>query len=94
MGWFYGFKLHVIINQRGELLKVKLTPGNCDYISVVPEMTQNLLGLLMADKGYINQSLSQILYERGLKLVTGVTQGFCMRTGMVVMIDKISRIGS
>ena len=35
MGWFYGLKLHIMINQRSELLKVKLTPGKCDDRSVV-----------------------------------------------------------
>ena len=30
MGWFYGFKLHLIVNDRGELLSFFLTSGNVD----------------------------------------------------------------
>ena len=30
MGWFYGFKLHLVINDRGEIIQWKLTPGNVD----------------------------------------------------------------
>ena len=30
MGWFYGFKLHLVINDKGEIIQWQLTPGNCD----------------------------------------------------------------
>ena len=36
MGWFYGFKLHLIVNDRGELLAVQRTPGNTDDRKPVP----------------------------------------------------------
>jgi transposase len=71
-GWFLGFKLHVIINENGALMRVKLTPGNVDDRKVVPQMTRNLSGLLFGDKGYISKDLFHKLYTRGLKLVTGV----------------------
>ncbi|EQA61964.1 transposase, IS4-like family protein [Leptospira alexanderi serovar Manhao 3 str. L 60] len=29
-GWFYGFKLHLIINDQGEILSFMITPGNVD----------------------------------------------------------------
>jgi hypothetical protein len=29
-GWFFGFKLHTVINHVGELLDIKLTAGNLD----------------------------------------------------------------
>ncbi len=38
MGGFYGFKLHLVINDCGELLSVKLTPGNTDDLHPVKEL--------------------------------------------------------
>jgi hypothetical protein len=65
MGWFFGLKLHLIINEQGERLSVHLTPGNVDDRKPVRQMTQTLVGLLFGDKGYISQQLFDDLYERG-----------------------------
>ncbi len=70
IGWHYGFKLHLIINDRGELLAFKLTPGNTDDRKPVPELTQDLIGKLFGDRGYISQELFEKLYEQGLQLIT------------------------
>lgn len=70
VGWYYGLKLHLIINDSGELLACQLTPAKTDDRQPVPDMSQGLLGYLFGDKGYISQALFQQLYERGLKLVT------------------------
>ena len=64
-GWKFGFKLHLIINERGELLAFKLTPANTDDRKPVPQMTQGLFGKLFGDRGYISQKLFEELYERG-----------------------------
>lgn len=71
-GWFFGFKLHLIVDLRGNLVRVKLTPGNVDDRAVIDQMTQNMTGLLFGDKGYISKELFLKLYKRGLKLVTGL----------------------
>lgn len=70
VGWYYGLKLHLIINDRGELLACQLTSAKTDDRQPVPDLTDGLLGYLFGDKGYISQDLFQQLYERGLKLVT------------------------
>jgi hypothetical protein len=44
VGWFYGFKLHLVINDEGELLAFKLTAGNVDDRTPVPELTRGLKG--------------------------------------------------
>lgn len=44
MGWFYGFKLHLIINDEGGILAVKITTGNVDDRKPIPEMAQDLWG--------------------------------------------------
>src|SRR5918912_765492 len=58
MGWFYGFKLHLAINDRGELLGCYLTPGNVDDRRPVPRLVIKLWGRLFGDKGYISQPLA------------------------------------
>lgn len=70
MGWFYGFKLHAIINSKGELLCIKVTPGNVDDRKPMPAMCQGLFGQLFADKGYIAQWLTDALGKQGLQLIT------------------------
>ncbi len=69
-GWHFGFKLHLIINDRGELLAFKLTPGNVDDRKPVPEMAQDIFGKLFGDRGYISQDLFEQLYEQQLQLIT------------------------
>jgi hypothetical protein len=44
IGWYYGFKLHLIVNDRGELLASQLTPGNTDDRKPVPDLTKDLMG--------------------------------------------------
>jgi hypothetical protein len=50
-GWFFGFKLHVVINHRGEILSIRLTPGNVDDRKPVAGLCQSLFGKLVGDKG-------------------------------------------
>ena len=87
VGWHYGFKLHLIINERGELLAFKLTPGNVDDRKPVPDLTQDLIGKLFGDRGYISQELFEKLYEQGLELITRRKKN--MKQKLVRLIDKI-----
>ena len=63
IGWYYGFKVHLIINECGELLAFQLTPANTDDRKPVPDLTQGLFGKLFGDKGYISQDLFEQLYQ-------------------------------
>ena len=71
MGWFYGFKLHLIINEKGELLDVALTPGNTDDRKPLWGLVSegSLHGNLYGDRGYISKDLRERLRERGINLV-------------------------
>ena len=70
-GWFFGFKLHLVINDRGELLSVFLTPGNVDDRNPVPRLLRKLFGKVFGDKGYISQPLRDFLRQTfGVQLVT------------------------
>jgi Transposase DDE domain len=85
--WFFGFKLHFVINDRGELLSLRLTPGNTDDRRPVPELVQELFGKLFGDKGYISQPLFETLYDGGVRLVTKLKTK--MKNRLTSMFDKI-----
>lgn len=87
MGWFYGFKLHVIINNKGELMGVKLTQGNVDDRVVVQELTKHLKGKLFGDRGYLSLDLFKSLWKRGLHLITGIRRN--MKNYLMPMLDKL-----
>ena len=59
MGWFFGFKLHLVFNNCHEIVALKLTPGN--DTTPVPALTRELTGKLFGDKGYIGQKLAEDL---------------------------------
>jgi Transposase DDE domain len=86
MGWFYGFKLHLVINEHGEIQGVALTAGNVDDRTPVPNLVKHLKGLLFGDKGYIKMELFKTLYERGLKLITGIKKG--MKNILMPLYEK------
>ena len=72
MGWFYGFKLHLIINDEGEILSFCLTSGNVDdrNEAVMDSLTKEIFGKLFADRGYISQKLFEKLLEKDITIVT------------------------
>ncbi len=80
MGWFYGFKLHLIINHQGDILAAKITPGNVDDRAPVPELCKEMEGKLYGDKGYIGQALSNDLFDKGVELVTHVRKNMKVKT--------------
>jgi hypothetical protein len=85
--WFYGFKLHLVINDCGELLALRLTPGNTDDRRPVPQLVKELFGKLFGDKGYISQPLFETLYDDGIQLVTKLRKR--MKQRLLSMFDKI-----
>lgn len=72
MGWFYGFKLHIVINHQGDLVSFCLTKGNVDDRAVVRKLMANLKGLGAGDKGYLGQALADELAEHNLRFLTKV----------------------
>jgi hypothetical protein len=72
MGWFYGFKLHMVINNLGQIMAVRITAGNTDDRIPVPAITKDLQGVVVADKGYISKKLFEDMYKKGLRILTGI----------------------
>lgn len=87
MGWFYGFKLHLVINDCGELLGCYLTPGNVDDRRPVAHMVKDLWGRLFGDKGYISQALAALLQAQDLRLVTKLRKN--MKNKFLALTDKL-----
>lgn len=88
VGWFYGFKLHLVINDRGELLNMALTPGNVDDRAPVPDLVQELFGKLFADKGYISKKLAEQLRDAfGLEMITKLKKN--MKNRLLPLADKL-----
>jgi hypothetical protein len=87
MGWFYGLKLHFVINHKGEIMALKITPGNTADSAVLADITRRLTGKLYADKGYLGQELFQKLWQRGLHLITGIRRN--MKNYLLPLADKI-----
>ncbi len=74
MGWFFGFKLHLIINDKGEILSFYVSQGNVDdrNAKAITKMTKDIFGKLFGDKGYISKALSDMLFNDGIHLITAV----------------------
>ncbi len=88
VGWFYGFKLHLVVNDEGELLAFCLTPGNVDDRRPVPKLAQRLFGSLYGDKGYLSQPLAEhLLVTQGLRLITKLRKK--MHNRLLLLSDKL-----
>lgn len=89
MGWFYGFKLHIVINDKGEVLNFAVTQANVDDRE--PLKNENFLkavfGKLFADKGYISEKITKILFVNDIHLITSIRNN--MKNSLMTMSDKI-----
>lgn len=89
MGWYFGFKLHLLCNERGQLLNFVITKANVDDRDpmVFGEFNKNLFGHLYADRGYISRSLFESLWSDGIHIVTGIKSN--MKNRLMPLWDKI-----
>ncbi len=89
MGWFYGFKLHLIINDKGEILSFCLTSGNVDdrNEAVMDSLTKEIFGKLFADRGYISQNLFEKLLQRDITLVNRAKKN--MKNKLMDLHDRL-----
>lgn len=89
MGWFFGFKLHLVINEIGEVINFVFTKGNCDDrdMKVIQPICKNLFGKMFGDKGYISHKLFDWLFSNGIQLITGIKNN--MKNHLMTLPDKI-----
>lgn len=87
VGWFFGFKLHLIINDKGEILAFHISTGNIDDRIPVELMSRGLFGKLFGDKGYLSQKLFKNLMDKGLQLITTIRAK--MKNKLMPIADRI-----
>jgi hypothetical protein len=89
MGWFHGFKLHIIINDKGELLSFTVTQANVDDRDPLKNevFLKEIFGKLFADKGYISEKLQKLLFVDEIELITSIRNN--MKNSLMSMSDKI-----
>jgi hypothetical protein len=86
MGWFFGFKLHLVVNDRGEILQFCITPGNVDDRKPVPRLVKKLFGKVIGDRGYISHALAKTLRESfDIQLITKLRSN--MKNQLMLMTD-------
>jgi len=87
VGWFFGFKLHLVVNDCGEILNCCVTPGNVDDRRPIPKLVRHLFGKLFGDKGYLSRSLAdQLMEDQALQLVTKVRAN--MKAQVLEAVDR------
>ena len=89
MGWFFGFKLHLICNEKGELLNFIFTPGDIDDrrpLEYKP-FIRFIYGKLVGDKGYISQNLFERLFVDGIQLITKLKSN--MKGALMSVSDRL-----
>lgn len=89
MGWFFGFKLHIIVNDKGEIINFALTEANVDDRQPIisGKLIKEIWGKLFGDRGYISQSLFDLLFVDGIHLITKIRKN--MKNSVMNMSDKI-----
>lgn len=89
VGWFYGFKLHLLINEKGEIINFSLTSGNVNDRNrgVFKDLTKGIIGKIFGDKGYISSKLKEELLSKGIELITKVKKN--MKEKFLPILDKI-----
>lgn len=85
-GWFMGYKLHLIINNKGDIMAIKITKGNKSDLSCAEDLTEGLEGKLFGDKGYISKVLFSKLYAKHIRLFTGIRKD--MKNHLLEIEDK------
>ena len=89
MGWFFGFKLHLICNEKGELLNFMITPGDVDDRKPPEYKTfvEFMYGKPVGDKGYISKNLFQRLFVDVIQLITKLKSN--MKGALMSVSDRL-----
>lgn len=86
-GWFFGFKLHMIFNTKGEIIRLFITPGNVGDRTPVLDMMKDITAKLIGDKGYISKDLFAKLFQQGSMLITKIKKN--MKNCLMQTADKL-----
>lgn len=88
MGFFFGFKIHIIVNDKGDIVDFQITQANVDDRTPLKEtLWKNIFGRLYGDKGYVGQELFEMLFNKGIRFTTGIRKN--MKNKMMAYYDKL-----
>jgi hypothetical protein len=86
-GWFYGFKLHLVVDDCGDILSFQITRGNVDDRTPVPTLLRNFVGKVFGDRGYISKKLAELLATDNVELITTLKKN--MKPRVLAAFDKL-----
>lgn len=89
-GWFYGFKLHIVINDKAEIISFQLTRGNVadNNENLLLKICKDIFGKVYGDKGYIiRESVFEKLFYDGVHLISKIRKN--MKNKLMSAYDKI-----
>lgn len=86
-GWSFGFKLHLVVNEQGELLAIYLTAANRHELKALPKLVKRLFGKLFGDMAYLSQPVFEQLMQQGIQLITKLKSN--MKNKLMLMTDKL-----
>lgn len=105
MGWFFGLKLHLVLNHQGEIMAFCVTPGNVDDRKPLTQLLKGLKGIACGDKGYLCTKRAEELAQKGISMITKVKKNmkkrvlscfhkFCLsKRGMIeTVIDQLKSL--
>lgn len=92
MGWFYGFKIHLVIDQDGNLLNIEITPGNTNDKNheLVKKLLKDITGIVVGDTGYLSKPLREELGREGITFITGLRR--TTKQLVTLLYDKLRRL--
>lgn len=86
LGWFYGLKLHFVFNDKGEIVRLSITPANVDDRKGLKRLIGGLMGKLFADRGYLGQDFFEELWNQGLQVITRIRKN--MKNKLMPLWDR------
>ena len=84
--WFYSMKLHLVFNTQGEMVRLMITPGNCDDRTPVRDLLRGIKARLVGDKGYVSQALFDDFFNQGVTLISKIKKR--MKNRFMSLKDK------
>jgi len=76
LGWYYGLKLHMASDRKGNILNCLITSAFVDDREYLKNLFKKMKGIFVADAGYLSKELERMATENGSLLLT------CMRKNM------------
>jgi len=86
-GWFFGLKLHFLFNSNGEIVRLKVTPGNVDDRSGAKDILSDIVGKVFADRGYLGKEFFAEMFRKRVQVITRIKKN--MKNILMDMRDKL-----